>query len=452
MAPVHRSALFLITILVAPPAIASATSRAAKVALYEAAWEPIRDPARGHACATCEFRDAMRPFVEAHETELVDWILRDGGVDRFDRRLRGGECADLCRSALQAAVEADPQQAAKLAYVEALRRREFPDIAYIIVIDTGSAWPVELLTQLFDAYVGTANSPQRKNRDALCARILDKIAPKSWDATQPRLEHLIRVARPGSNWIPGSVVSEAKPSVAAAHYLLDKSRAQPDPIKNPYFDAFLMFEVSLPEAEPQLLALAAWWLSREATLGPSLDDPYSGHDFHWLDWHLSRLGTPEAQAALAKLNSMNDRLSAKTTQLHWRNERRKRLVGVVPVLPFVGLGIAQLLVWRPPRRPGRARTVLVTINSGILIGPVVAALGGLVVFAVTATAGGGTHSFGHWGDGLQSVFAAATAAAIVGVLALGGGSYLGYRLRERRWFYLATAILQMAWPWLGLLA
>jgi hypothetical protein len=445
----HGLASFLFAILVA----GAASGDAGKVARYEAAWEPIRNPAGGHSCDTCEFKEAMQPFVDAHETELVDWVLRDGGLDRFDGRLRQGECADLCRSALEVAVEADPHKAAKLAYVEALRRREFPDIARTIVIDTGRAWPVPLLTQLFDTYVGAADSPRRKDLDQLCAAILQAIAPKSWDATRPRLEQLIKVAHPSSDWIPRSVISQAKPSVAAAHYLLERSRAQPDPIKNAYFDEYLMFEVALPEAEPQLLALAAHWLSQEASLGPTLDDPYSGHDFHWLDWHLSRLGTPAAQAALANLKALNGRLAAKAMERHRWNARRKTLLGVVPLLPFVGLGLAQFLVWRPPRRPGRARAVLVTINSGFLIALGAAALAGLVVLLFTfGAASVGTHSFGHWGDGLQSVFAAGGAAAIVGILGLAGGSYLGYRLRGRYRFYLVIAILQMAWPWLGLLA
>jgi hypothetical protein len=248
------------------------------------------------------------------------------------------------------------------------------------------------------------------------------------------------------------VVSDAERSVEAARYLLNKSRAQPDPIKNPYFDEYLRFEVSLPEAEPQLLALTARWLSREQTLGLTAADTEFGYDSHSLDWHLRRLGTPEARAALANLNAMSDRLEAKARQEHRRFERRKKLLGMVPLLPFTGLGLAQLLVWLPPRRPGRARTVLVTINSGMIVGAVVAGLTGLVVFAVTVKGSGGPRSFGQWGDGLESIFAAGAVAVIAGTLALGGGGYLGYRLRGRRWFYLTIAVVQMAWPLLGLLA
>jgi hypothetical protein len=123
----QRFTLILVPLVIAPAA--SAASRSAQVARYEAAWGGVRDPPAGHSCGTADFDDVMRPFVAAHETELVDWILRDGGIDRFDLRLRDGECSDLRTNALRAAFVADPERTAKLAYIEAMRRHKSPDFA-----------------------------------------------------------------------------------------------------------------------------------------------------------------------------------------------------------------------------------------------------------------------------------------------------------------------------------
>jgi hypothetical protein len=402
----------------------------------------IREDARAFTAAVTS--DA---FFHRCQWDRKDWPERNCGINNLN---------DDCSYVFELALDTDAKEVASLLHARLDRPAAHPTAWGKLPL---SRLPPDVVVRVYDASLAECREVWTNAKfcfDLLC----DQVAPRDWALAEPRVaqlgEHPLQtgydVEVDDISFIEKCIRTEFKlgkgPQVT--RYLVNRAKQSADPVTSRAFALYQDSLYDIPEANELVIAAARRWLVTPFASGEWSEEISYGRR---LAGQLEAMPTPEAKTVLAALTPvLAQRKSAKTA-----NGRRaafdrlpEQAARAWPLFAMSLLGIGQLLAWRKGRIPGGARNALIVLNTALAGGLAACALAGAVAWVGVGPTGTppGLGSYGNAMSGLGGMLATIGVALLGGLGGLCVAGYVGYRLRDRRRFYVAIAIATAVLPML----